>query len=461
MKMHGQTVGHLSALMVVAALAVAPSGNLPAAEPDVRRDATVQAVEQVMPSVVNIATRTIVPVSDPFEEMYRRFWGRQSSDALISLGSGVIVDEAGYLLTNDHVVRRAQKIQVQFNDVTNVTYDATVVASDPRRDIALLKINGLPGQKFHAIKLAREDDLLLGETVLALGNPFGLGGTVTRGILSSKIRSMPKEGSSLGIPNWLQTDAPINAGNSGGPLVNLRGELIGINVAVLSEMEGRPVQGIGFAVPIRAVQEALSDIFPTESVKSYWFGARVKVGTAPLAITSVQPDSPAGRAGLRAGDEILQVNGAAPTSFIDFADRLAANPASDVRLTIQRGLNRIELSVRLVPEKTVFNSSVIQEKLGLNVEPLTPETAARFAVDASDGFLITSVDRNGPAGAKHLTSGMALLAVDDQSAADVTALAKLLYGKRKGDSVRLDLVVLQRAGDFNIVRPGSVKVEVR
>ena len=123
---------------------------------------------------------------------------------------------------------------------------------------------------------------------------------------------MPKEGAPLDFRNWLQTDAPINPGNSGGPLVNLRGELIGINVAVLNENMGRPAQGIGFAIPIRRVEEALSDIFPTEFVKSYWFGARVKVGTSPLVITSVQPESPAGRAGLKAGDAILQVNGKAP-----------------------------------------------------------------------------------------------------------------------------------------------------
>ena len=112
---------------------------------------------------------------------------------------------------------------------------------------------------------------------------------------------LPKEGEPLDIPNWLQTDAPINLGNSGGPLVNLRGELIGINVAVLNEVEGQRAQGIGFAIPIRRVLEALSDIFPTEFVKSYWFGARVKVGTTPLVITSVQAQSPAGKAGLKAG----------------------------------------------------------------------------------------------------------------------------------------------------------------
>ena len=217
-------------------------------ETDIRRDATVIAVEKVMPCVVNIATKTIVHVRDPFEEFFRQYWDpyhrRQPPNSQYSLGSGVVIDEEGYLLTNDHVVRRADEITVKFCTGTN-EYSATVVASDPKSDVALLKLNARPGEKFKAIQLAREDDLLLGETVLALGNPFGLGGSVSRGILSSKSRTVPKEGEPLDIPNWLQTDAPINLGNSGGPLVNLRGELIGINGAVLNEVEGQSPRGWG------------------------------------------------------------------------------------------------------------------------------------------------------------------------------------------------------------------------
>src|SRR5882724_7693111 len=260
---------------------------------DVRRDATVLAVEQVMPSVVNIATKSIVPIRDVFDQFFPGIPRQQHFGEYTSLGSGVVIDEAGYLLTNDHVVRQASEIAVKFSSTANI-YSASVVARDARRDIALLKINSAPGEKFHAIKMARADDLLLGETVLALGNPFGLGGSVTRGILSSKTRSLPKENMPLDMFNWLQTDAPINHGNSGGPLVNLRGELIGINVAVLNEVEGQPVQGIGFAIPIRLVEEALADILPTEFVKTFWFGGRVKVGSYPLVLTSVQPESPAG-----------------------------------------------------------------------------------------------------------------------------------------------------------------------
>ncbi len=431
---------------------------------DIRRDAAVLAVEKVLPSVVNIATETIIQVRDPFEEFFRQFWGpyhrRQPPNSQYSLGSGVVIDEAGYLLTNDHVVRRADKITVKFCAGTNL-YTATVVDADPRSDVALLKLNARPGEKFRAIQFAREDDLLLGETVLALGNPFGLGGSVTRGILSSKSRVLPKEDQPLDIPNWLQIDAPINVGNSGGPLVNLRGELIGINVAVLNEVEGQRAQGIGFAIPIRRVLEALSNIFPTEFVKAYWFGARVKVGTTPLVITSVQPQSPAGKAGLKVGDAILQVNGKSPKSFIDFADLLADGAGSQVDLTVRRGAARNEVSVRLVPEKSVFNASMIRDKLGLNLEELTPQLAARYGLGPSDAFIITGVEEDGPAATAGLKRGVLVTAIDGQMPADLRAAAKLLYVKKKGDPVQLELAVQQRMGNFNVLRQGSVELPAR
>jgi len=445
-------------------LSGAPGAWAQPAEGDVRRDATVRAVEKVLPTVVNIATETIIQVRDPFEEFFRQFWDpvhrRQPPNSQYSLGSGVVIDEAGYVLTNDHVVRRADKIGVKFCTGTNV-YSATVVASDPKSDVALLKLDAPPGAKFTAIQFAREDDLLLGETVLALGNPFGLGGSVTRGILSSKSRVLPKEGEPLDIPNWLQTDAPINMGNSGGPLVNVRGELIGINVAVLNEVEGHLAQGIGFAIPIRRVLEALSDIFPTEFVKSYWFGARVKVGTTPLVISSVQPQSPAGKAGLRSGDAILEVDGKAPKSFIDFADLLAAGAASEERLAIRRGAAGKELAVELVPEKSVFNAGMVRERLGLNLEELTPRVAERYGVGAGEGFLVTGVEEDSQAAKAGLQRGMLVTGIDGRQPGDLCSAAKLLYPKKKGERVQLDLAVPQRMGNFNVLRPGSVELAAR
>jgi serine protease Do len=451
-------------LLAGGALPWAPGARSQAANDDVRRDPTVLAVEKVLPSVVNIATETIIQVRDPFEEFFRQAWGpyhrQQPPNSQYSLGSGVVIDEEGYLLTNDHVVRRADKIGVKFCTGTNV-YSATVVASDPKSDVALLKLNAQPGEKFKTIQLAREDDLLLGETVLALGNPFGLGGSVSRGILSSKSRMLPKEGEPLDIQNWLQTDAPINLGNSGGPLVNLRGELIGINVAVLNEFKGQRAQGIGFAIPIRRVLEALSDIFPTEFVKAYWFGARVKVGTTPLVITSVQPQSPAGKADLKAGDAILQVNGKAPKSFIDFTELLAAKADSDVSLAIRRGTGQKDIAVRLVPEKSVFNAGMIREKLGLSLEGLTPQVAARYGVEPADAYFIAGVEENSPAAEAGLQRGMLVTGIEGQLPGDLCAAAKLLYSKKRGDRVQLELAVRQRMGNLDVLRQGAVELRAR
>lgn len=426
-------------------------------------DATVRAVQKVMPSVVNIATKNIVPVRDPFEQLYRQLWHRRPYDEYYSLGSGVVIDEAGYLLTNDHVVRRANQIAVRFGTGTN-DYEATVVASDANSDVALLKLKPhYPGEKFHAIKFAPENDLLLGETVLALGNPLGLAGSVTRGILSSKSRSAPREGEPLTSRNWLQTDASINFGNSGGPLVNLRGELIGINVAMVNETsQGQPVQGIGFAIPIRDVETSLADIFPTDFVKSFWFGARVKVGTSPLAITSVEPRSPAGQAGLKSGDLVLAVDGKPPRSFIDFADLLASNADSDVSLSIQRNGKRSDFSVKLVPQQDVFNARMVRRKLGLNLDVLSPqEMASRYNINAPGAFLISGVQKGSPAAAANLQSGMLILGVDDETPADVTDLAKLLYGKKPGEQVRLEVGVWRRMGNLRVFQPVEVPLAPR
>jgi S1-C subfamily serine protease len=441
----------LAGAALPAALRAAMSG-----EPDIRRDATVEAVEQVMPSVVNLRTRTVVRNQI---ETALGLAGRPS----LFLGSGVVIDEAGYLLTNEHVVRGAEQIGAQFNTGagTNSLYEAKVVAIDVRRDVALLKLVAPPGQKFHAIKFARDDDLLLGETVVALGNPYGLGGSVARGILSSKSRMIPKEGMPLSVANWLQTDAPINRGNSGGPLVNLRGELIGINVANVNVVDREPVQGLGFAIPIKLVEEALSDSLPTEYVKSLWFGAQVKVGTSPLVLSTVQPDSPAGRAGLKVGDTILQVNGRAPKSFIDFADLLATNAAAEVRLVVQREAERKDIAVRLVPEKSVFNADLIRNKLGLSLEALSPQTAVRY-LNAAEGFIIAGVQENGPAAAAHLQNGMLVTSIDGQLPEDVTAVAKLLYPKKAGDTAVLTAqLIRQIAPNYIEVSENTYEVKVR
>ena len=427
-----------------------------AAEPDVRRDAAVEAVQRVMPSVVNIATEEVIPISDPLENLFREFFDpyyrHRQPNTQYSLGSGVILDEEGYVLTNFHVVGRARRVWVKLNDGREFEADKEAVSS--AADVALIKIRAKKHETFTAIRLAADDDLLLGETVLALGNPFGLGGSVSKGILSSKTRRPPNQDEPLDVPDWLQTDAAINPGNSGGPLINLKGELIGINVAVLNQG-----QGIGFAIPVKRITEKLAEIYSPEGMDGMWFGARVRPGSIPLQIATVQLESPAGKAGLRAGDFILQLNGRAPRSFIDFVGTLHnAKDQRDLVFALQRGAERRNATVRQVPERTFFNAELIRRKIGATVQTLTPEAARNLGLFRTEGLMVSAVDVAGPAANVDLQRGMIITSLDGQPMNDVVSAAKKLYARAKGEKVRLELIVPSQRGGF--IRLGQAAVDV-
>ena len=437
-----------------------------AADSDLRRDATVNAIEEVLPTVVNISTATLVRMQDPYEDFFRRFFDPHYRStprygATYSLGSGVIIDDDGYILTNNHVVQRATEIHVTIN--TNVykthfstnVYDAHVVASSSTSDVALLKVNLRPGEKLKAVKFAREDDLLLGETLIALGNPFGLGGSVSRGILSSKARRPAMDKGALEVEDWLQTDAAINPGNSGGPLINLRGELIGMNVAVYREENA---QGIGFAIPIRRVNDALAQIF-TEESKQLWVGARVRPGSDSLVISMVQPGSPADRAGLKMGDAVLQVGEKTPKNFVEFYDLINQNGAKEISLIVSRGTDRRKVIVKPVAEQSVFNAQLIQQKTGLSVQDLTTELADALGLRAAGGVIISGVEKNSPAAALELQRGFLILAVDGQPISNLVAAAKILYTKKKGDKVQLAFVARFIRG--NVVQESQHVAELK
>jgi S1-C subfamily serine protease len=375
--------------LALAAVAAAPGP----AETDIRRDAIVNVVEEAMPCVVNVATESIVESRDPFDALWRRFYGYPNQPRVRSaLGSGVIISDDGYILTNLHVVKRANRIQVKLSDAAGggVYEVQPVYVGTAKIDVALLKIKAqTAGEKFHPIKFAADDDLMLGETVVALGNPFGLGESVSRGILSSKRRAVPKENEDLSMENWLQTDALINPGNSGGPLVNLRGELIGLNVAIL---EG--AQGIGFAIPIKEVRQALADIFNPETA-SRWFGARLSV-TPPLRVRSVDPRSPAGAAGLRVGDAIVAVDGQPARDYIELNRTLRESAKENFNLTVRRDGEAREVKVRLTPFGELF-----QQRMGVDLKELTGELVEQLGLGRlgglEAGLLISRVEKGSPA----------------------------------------------------------------
>ena len=440
----------LFALLALSNFAMAADGP--------RRDAVVRAVEKVMPAVVNIRTETVMEIRDPFSEVFRDFWNPYRSqprqDVRESLGSGVIIDPEGYLLTNDHVVRRATRILVRLSDGREL--EAERVAHNQRADLALLRLLAKPGTQFKTVSFARDDDLLMGETVLALGNPFGLGGSVSRGILSSKARRTPKADTTLDITNWLQTDAAINPGNSGGPLVNLDGQLIGINVAIY-----RQGQGIGFAIPIKRVNEALGEFFTPEYLRGLWLGARVRLDGDRLRLATVEPNSPADTAGLSAGDTVLEVNGKEVAGFVDWAKAITGDKKNTAEIRIFRGGRPRKLEVTMQPEEKVFNTKLIEQRLGLTVRPLSRAVAEQSGLSFFGGYLISSVEADGPADLAGLESGGVIREVNGLTPPNVVAFARMIRGLKRDEAVRLSVVWEVRRGTFLQRRSGMATLKAR
>jgi serine protease Do len=431
---------------------------------DIRRDATVRAVQEVMPSVVNIRTESYVEVSDRYNTGFFSFYGQPRWQAQQSLGSGVIIDEDGYLLTNLHVVRRATRVQVKLSqDAGAEIYDVQpIFFAREEKDVALLKI--IPkkkGEKFKAVKLAKDDDEFLGETVIAMGNPFGLEGSVSQGILSAKRRAAPKEGEPLGLANWLQTDASINPGNSGGPLINIRGELIGLNVAIYQEAQGSP---IGFAIPIKEVRTALTELFTPETVASNprWFGARISGGGTRLVVSNIDPSSPAEKAGVQRGDIIVALDGNKPQNFMELSKWMRDSQKSDFVIAVDRGGQRRELKVQLVRF-----TDLLRQKLGMDVQEFTDDLARSFStrtlrITQDTGLAVARVEHDGPADKAGLRASQIIVQVDGQPVNSLFRLFELIALRKPGDDVELLVLVPEvRGSEILGYRQGVTTLKLR
>jgi len=431
-------------------------------------------VEKHGPAVVNISTTKMVkrgegfpfamPEDEEMQEFFRRFFpgapggpGPMQDIPARGAGSGFIVSSDGYILTNAHVVRGADEVEVKLIDKRKFT--AKVIGADSRTDVAVIKItaNSLP-----AVKLGDPAQLRVGEAVAAIGSPFGFENSVTAGIVSAKGRSLPSESY---VP-YIQTDVPINPGNSGGPLFNMRGEVVGINSQIYSRSGG--YQGVSFAIPIDVAMEVADQLKHGGKVSRGWLGVVIQEVTADLAdsfgldrprgalIAQVQPDSPAAQAGLQASDVILLFDGKPVENSGDLPRMVGmAKPGTKIPLQLWRRGKTQTLSVELgelpVEEPLASKNGKTYSRGGLALSELTAEQRRELRID--HGLLVEEV--TGDAARAGIRVGDVILAVNNGKVATLEAFRKAIASVPKGKSA----AILVRRGEGSLYIPLKISGE--
>jgi serine protease Do len=432
------------------------AGNSPAGPVNLNEGFSA-VLEPLLPAVVNISTSKVVkntksqnPFSDPF---FRQFFGnpfggdedqqqQPREQREHSLGSGVIVNPDGYILTNNHVVEGASDVQVTLSDKR--TLKAKVVGTDPRTDIAVLKI---PTSGLSTVTLGDSTKAKVGDIVLAIGDPFGIGETATMGIVSAVgRRNLSLEGPG-GYEDFIQTDASINPGNSGGALVNTRGELIGINTAIISNGGGGN-QGIGFAVPVNMARGVMEQILKTGKVTRGYLGVSIQGITPDLAkafnlpsaegalVGDVTPDSPGAKAGLQKGDVITALNGQKIADYTDLRLRISQTPpGTSINMEVYRNGQKQQMKATLVefPEKTETAQSAPEGETpaleGVQVENLNSEITQQLNLPAGTrGVIITRVDPDSTAAETGLQRGDVIQEVNRKQVASVEQFRAAVRG---------------------------------
>jgi Do/DeqQ family serine protease len=432
------------ALVLALALLLGGLGQVtPAAAKFSRETPVVVAVRKAGPAVVNVSCEQVVEGTgaeglDPFlEGFFRDFFEPRlrRKYTLTSLGSGVIIDaKRGYIVTNEHVVRGATGIKVVLSD--NRTVDATLVGSDPDFDLAVLKVD--PKGGLHAIPMGNSESLLIGETVIAIGNPFGFSHSVTTGVVSATHRSI--KGSERVYSDFIQTDASINPGNSGGPLLNINGELIGVNTAIYAK-----AQGIGFAIPINRVNRICHELIEHGKVVGAWLGLEVQEGQGPALVSYVNPDGPAARGGVRAGDAIVTVNGQAVKTATHYRQIMTDHTRGEkISLKLKRGGGELAAVMTATAFPVKEADPWAWRRMGLQMIDLTAQMAKSLHVGKAKGALIKSVRSGSPAAKVGLAPGDIVKRMGD---ARVTSLSD--FRKAVADnSDQEQLSVLIQRGQF-------------
>jgi serine protease Do len=430
--------------------------------------------ERLQPSVVNVSTTSTVkhpstfrgappegpnsPFRDFFgDEFFKHFFGDQAPREFKSqsLGSGFILDRDGYVITNNHVVKGADEVTVKLSDEHE--FKAKVVGTDPKTDIALIKID--PGNvTLHPVELGDSDAIRVGDWVVAIGNPFGYGHTVTAGIISAKGRII----GAGPYDNFLQTDAAINPGNSGGPLFDAEGRVVGINTAIVAGGTG-----IGFAIPINLAKEVVGQLKDKGKVTRGWLGVMIQEVTPELAkqfdmaepkgalVAEVSADGPAQKAGIQRGDVILKFDGTDVDKMHQLPRLVAQHtPGSDVKVVVLRKGEQKTLTVTLgeLPEEVeTAGGTQSAEGLGLTVQEITPELKQHLDTDVDQGLIISGVDPEGPAASAGLRRGDIILEINRSEVKSLGDYRKAIKEAKGKESV---LFLIKRGqGTLYVVVP--------
>lgn len=430
--------------------------------------------EHVKPAVVSVYSEKNITLTDPGfpfgNDFFRQFFGgqvpqmpqpREYHGQQHGMGSGMILDKEGHILTNFHVVRDVDDIKVRLADKR--TFEAEIVGTDPKTDVAVIRIKGHVPDNLPTITLGDSDALRVGNLVLAVGAPFGFLQTVTEGIISATGRS------AVGITDYedfLQTDAAINPGNSGGPLVNMRGEVIGMNSAIATDVG--QFAGVGFAIPSNLIKTMLPKLIKGEKIVRGQLGVIIQEMNQDLAkqfgltepqgvlVSQVNKDSAAEKAGIKNGDIIVRYNGSDITSVQQMRNLVAnTRPGTKVKVGILRNgkPETIDATVGTLGEETAAASSEtganVLSRLGLSVQTLTPDLAKQLDVAVKQGVVITDVDESSLASVAGLEKGDVIIEANRQPVADVDALEKALA--RAKDKSQVLLRIARPGGSLFVV----------
>jgi serine protease Do len=419
---------------------------------------------------VNISTTKIVKSMQrlsPFQskqfkdffgdEFFRHFFGQIPEQEMKqrSLGSGVVVSEDGFILTNNHVVADADEILVTLSDKKK--YEAQIIGRDPKTDLALIKIE--TEKPIPAAKLGDSDKLMVGDWVVAIGNPFGLGSTVTAGIVSAKGRII----GAGPYDNFIQTDASINPGNSGGPLFNLNGEVIGVNTAIVSQSGGNV--GIGFAIPINMAKSVMPQLKEKGKVVRGWLGVTIQVVTQEIKeqfglkteegalIGEVTKDSPADKGGLKRGDVIINFDGRKVKVMNALPAMVAETPVGkEVEiLIIRKGKEkRLTITIGELEEDTRVAATIpkIEESFGMSVQELTPEIAESLSLKGEKGVVISGVKKGSPASDAGLQRGDLIQEIEHEPIENLSDYKRIM---KESSSKKQILIVIKHRGHSRYV----------